>query len=41
VVVKNSGPFDAVTWTKDGTSYMLAFSSKKDTNVFISLMEII
>lgn len=41
VVVKNAGPFDAVTWTKDGTSYMLAFSSKKDTNVFISLMEII
>ena len=41
VVVKNAGPFDAVTWTKDGSSYMIAFSKKTDTHVFISLMEMI
>ena len=41
VVVKNAGPFDAVTWTKDGSSYMIAFSKKTDTHVFISLMETI
>ena len=39
VVVKNAGPFDAVTWTKDGSSYMIVFSKKTDTHVFISLME--
>ena len=37
--VKNAGPFDAVTWTKDGSSYMIAFSKKTDMHVFISLME--
>lgn len=39
VQVKNAGPFDAVTWTKDGSSYMIVFSKKTDTHVFISLME--
>ena len=39
--VSNNGPFDAVTWTKDGSSYMIAFSKKTDTHVFISLMEMI
>lgn len=41
VQVKNAGPFDAVTWTKDGTAYMLMFSTKTDVQVFISLMDLI
>jgi len=39
--VSNNGPFNAVTWTKDGTDYMLMFSTKTDVQVFISLMEMI
>ena len=39
VQVSNDGPFDAVTWTKDGITYMLAFNTKTDVQVFISLME--
>ena len=41
VQVNNAGPFDAVTWTKDGTTYMLMFSTKQDVQIFISLMELI
>ncbi len=37
--VGSNGPFDAVTWTKNGTAYMMAFGEKKDVNVFISIME--
>ena len=37
--VNLSGPFDAVTWTKDGNSYMLVFNTKTDVQVFISIME--
>ena len=37
--VNQAGPFDAVTWTKNGTAYMMAFGEKKDVNVFISIME--
>ena len=37
--VSTSGPFDAVTWTKNGTAYMLVFNTKKDVTVFISVME--
>ena len=37
--VKLSGPFDAVTWTKGDTTYMLSFNTKTDVQVFISLME--
>lgn len=37
--VGNTGPYDAVTWTKDGTAYMLVFGSKTDVQVFISVME--
>lgn len=33
------GPFDAVTWTKNGTSYMVVFNTKTDVTVFISIME--
>lgn len=39
VQVGPAGPFDAVTWTKNGTAYMMAFGEKKDVNVFISIME--
>ena len=39
VLVKNAGPFDAVTWTKNGTTYMLEFNSKTDAHVFISIMD--
>ena len=39
VQVGTAGPFDAVTWTKNGTAYMMAFGEKKDVNVFISIME--
>jgi hypothetical protein len=37
--VGSNGPFDAVTWTKNGTAYMMVFGEKKDVNVFISIME--
>ena len=33
-----SGPFDAVTWTKDGHAYMLAISPKAEKDVFITLV---
>jgi hypothetical protein len=37
--VGTTGPYDAVTWTKNGTAYMLAFSKKTDVMVLISIME--
>ena len=37
--VGTTGPYDAVTWTKNGTAYMLAFSKKTDVTVLISIME--
>lgn len=37
--VGNTGPYDAVTWTKNGTEYMVAFGSKTDVQVFISIMD--
>ena len=37
--VGTTGPYDAVTWTKNGTVYMLTFNTKTDVAVFISLME--
>ena len=39
--VNPAGPFDAVTWTKDGNSYMLMFNTKTDVQVFIAVMETI
>ena len=37
--VGTTGPYDAVAWTKNGTSYMLAFNKKTDVTVLISIME--
>ena len=37
--VGTTGPYDAVTWTKNGTAYMLAFSKKTDVTILISIME--
>lgn len=37
--VGSSGPFDAVYWTKDKTTYMLVFNTKTDAAVFVSLMD--
>ena len=37
--VSTSGPFDAVTWTKGDTSYMLVFGTKTDAAVFVTVME--
>lgn len=37
--VSTSGPFDAVTWTKGGTSYMLVFGAKTDAAVFVTIMD--
>ena len=37
--VNSTGPYDAITWTKDGYTYMMVFNAKTDVNVFISLME--
>ena len=37
--VGTTGPYDAVTWTKNGTAYMLSFSKKTDVMVLISIME--
>ena len=37
--VGTTGPYDAVTWTKNGTVYMLAFNKKTDVTVLISIME--
>jgi len=39
--VSSSGPLDAVTWTKDGTSYMLVFNKKTDVSTFASIIEMI
>ena len=37
--VNSTGPYDAVTWTMNGTAYMMAFSEKTDVKVFMSIME--
>ena len=37
--VGTTGPYDAVAWTKNGTSYMLVFNKKTDVTVLISIME--
>ena len=37
--VGTTGPYDAVAWTKNGTSYMLVFNQKTDVTVLISIME--
>lgn len=37
--VSPAGPFDAVTWTKDGSTYMLAFNSKTDKDLFTVLID--
>ena len=37
--VNKTGPYDAVSWTKDGYAYMIVLNGKTDVGVFISLME--
>lgn len=37
--VSSNGPFDAVTWTKGDTSYMLVFNTKTDASVFVTVMD--
>ena len=38
-MVSTTGPFDAVTWNKNGKTYMIAFSQKTDLDEFLSLMD--
>lgn len=37
--VGSSGPYDAVTWTNNGTAFMMVFGEKTDVNAFMPLME--
>ena len=37
--VSTTGPFDAVTWTKNGKTYMIAFGQKTDLDEFLTVMD--
>lgn len=39
VKVSESGPYDAVTWTKNGTAYMMVFNTKTDIKVFTAIID--
>lgn len=39
VKVSETGPYDGVTWTKDGIYYLMVFSSKRDAKVFAELID--
>ena len=37
--VSDKGPYEAVTWTKNGTAYMLVFNTRTDIKVFSALID--